>query len=162
MLHGCEEARDEVMLETMEEPKQKEEGLVVEPVEGNLEISLNAMVGTPSTGTMRLVGQIDGEALVILVDLRSTHSFLDPLVPHKTKLKVDQSAKLVVRVANGDVVKSEGYYEAIPIKIQGNLFSSPRYILKLGGCDLVLRVNWLATLGPIVWDFSRLCMDFGK
>lgn len=151
-----------MVLETTEEPKQKEEGLVVEPVEGALEMSFNAMVGTPSSSTMRLVGQIDGEAIVILVDSRSTHSFLDLAVAHKTKLKVDQSAKLAMCVANGDVVRSEGYYEVVPIKIQDNLFISPLYILEMGGCDLVLGVNWLATLGPIIWDFSRFSMEFGK
>ena len=28
------------------------------------------------------------------------------------------------------------------------------------GCDLVLGVQWLRTLGPIVWDFAALTMHF--
>lgn len=30
----------------------------------------------------------------------------------------------------------------------------------IGGCDMVLGVQQLQTLGPILWDFDRLHMDF--
>jgi hypothetical protein len=32
--------------------------------------------------------------------------------------------------------------------------------LTLGGCDIVLGVQWLSTLGPILWDFVKLHMEF--
>ena len=33
-------------------------------------------------------------------------------------------------------------------------------VIPLIGCDLVLGVQWLRTLGPIVWDFIKLSMQF--
>ena len=33
-------------------------------------------------------------------------------------------------------------------------------VLPLMGCDLVLGVEWLKELGPIVWDFKNLTMQF--
>jgi hypothetical protein len=33
-------------------------------------------------------------------------------------------------------------------------------LLTLGGCDLVLGVDWLRLLGPILWDFVELTMKF--
>jgi len=33
-------------------------------------------------------------------------------------------------------------------------------LLLLGGCDLVLGVQWLSTLGIIKWDFDQLKMEF--
>lgn len=33
-------------------------------------------------------------------------------------------------------------------------------LIVLGGCDMVLGVQWLATLGPICWDFKALLMEF--
>lgn len=30
----------------------------------------------------------------------------------------------------------------------------------MGGCDIVLGIQWLRTLGPIIWDFLKLTMAF--
>lgn len=53
----------------------KQKGVMVEP-----EISLNAITGTPSSKTMRLIGWIGSTQVVLLMDSGSTHSFLDPLL----------------------------------------------------------------------------------
>jgi hypothetical protein len=37
---------------------------------------------------------------------------------------------------------------------------SSYFTLDLGGFDLVLGVQWLWTLGPIIWDFGALAMSF--
>lgn len=44
--------------------------------------------------------------------------------------------------------------------MQGNAIVSDFYLLPLKGFDAVLGVQWLITLGPIQWDFSRMNMKF--
>lgn len=56
---------------------------------------------------------------------------------------------------------SEGYCYNIAFKIQDTHFYSPFYLLQFGGCDVVVGVNRLNTLGPIIWDFANLYMKFG-
>jgi len=34
------------------------------------------------------------------------------------------------------------------------------FIVSLGSCDMVLGVQWLATLGSITWNFEKLTMEF--
>ena len=34
------------------------------------------------------------------------------------------------------------------------------FSLPLGRCDVVLGTQWLRTLGPILWDFAELWMQF--
>lgn len=44
--------------------------------------------------------------------------------------------------------------------ISDELFHVDCYALQLEGFDVVLGVQWLRTLGPIVWDFDHLTMSF--
>lgn len=36
------------------------------------------------------------------------------------------------------------------------------YVISLGRCYVVLGVQWLRTLGSILWDFDKLYMQFTK
>ena len=71
-----------------------------------MEITLYALIGTPTSGTIRVKGKINGSGLVILVDTSSTHNFVEALLVSSFRLKVDVSRILEVRVANGIVVRT--------------------------------------------------------
>nr|GEW02604.1 reverse transcriptase [Tanacetum cinerariifolium] len=43
---------------------------------------------------------------------------------------------------------------------KGQVFEIDVMILPLGGCEMVLGIQWLATLGVIQFDFKNLVMDF--
>ena len=44
--------------------------------------------------------------------------------------------------------------------MHGTEFVSDVLLIPLGGCDLVLGIQWLATLGTITWNFKNLKMEF--
>lgn len=90
----------------------------------------------------------------------STHNFIDTAIAVKAEFKVDKTRRLSVRIANGDLLQSEGYCSNVRTKLQGTKINHSFYVLSLGGCDIVLGVSWLMTLGPIIWDFSTLTMMF--
>ena len=46
-------------------------------VNSTAEITLYALLGSPSSSTMRVLGRINHQELVILIDTSSTHNFLD-------------------------------------------------------------------------------------
>ncbi|KAJ0016755.1 hypothetical protein Pint_10445 [Pistacia integerrima] len=66
----------------------------------------------------------------------------------------------IAKKANGDKLSSEGKCSNTKLSVQGIPIVIDFYLLPLGGCDIVLGTFWLQTLGPIVWDFSRLSMKF--
>ncbi|KAF5470911.1 hypothetical protein F2P56_011397 [Juglans regia] len=148
--------------ESEEEPEQSEENddQQMKGVAGVAAISVQALVGTPSPKTMRVLGHIKKRRLTILIDSGSTHNFVDTAVASKCGLAIQQSEPLQVRIANDDLVASEGKCCNVPLLIQGTTFLSDLLTLKLGGCDIVLGVQWLLSLGPILWDFGKLSMQF--
>lgn len=44
--------------------------------------------------------------------------------------------------------------------MQGVEFCLDVMVLPLGGCDIVLGIQWLCTLGDITWNFDKLKMLF--
>ena len=125
-----------------------------------MEITLYALIGTPTPGTMRVRGKVNGNGLVILIDTGSTHNFVDASLVSRLQLRIDVFKILEVKVANGSVVKTQGFCSNVPVCIQGVKFCIQFHVLTLGGCDEVLDTQWLRTLGEIQWNFKLLTMGF--
>jgi hypothetical protein len=125
-----------------------------------LGISLHAIAGSPAPKTMRMMGRLNNQFAVVLIDTGSTNNFVDPDVARRAKLPIQESTTLTVMVANGATIPCRGYCETAQMSLQGSVFNPNLYLLTLGGCDLVLGVEWLRMLGPMLWDFVRLSMDF--
>ena len=65
------------------------------------EISLNAITGTPNSKTMRLLGILRGQQVIILIDSGSTHNFVDEHVVKMMGLSSTNRDVIKVRIANG-------------------------------------------------------------
>ncbi|KAF5468849.1 hypothetical protein F2P56_012962 [Juglans regia] len=124
-----------------------------------LEVSIHAISGCVNNNAMKLFGKIGSVSVEILVDSGSTHNFLDPMVVEATKLKVIRDEALQVRVANGTKILTQGKCDQL-VTIQGTKFLVPFHVLTLGGCNIVLGVQWLKTLGSIQWNFIDMSMQF--
>ena len=128
--------------------------------EDDIEITLYTLIGTPTPSTMRVKGIINGRGLVILVDTSSTHNFIDASLVSSLQLRVDATKILEVKVANGSIVKTHGFYGKVLVCVQGVEFCIQFHVLALGGCDAMLGTQWLSTLGEIQWNFQLLTMSF--
>jgi hypothetical protein len=124
------------------------------------EISLNAITGTPNEKTMRLLGILRGQQVIILIDSSSTHNFVDEHVVKRMGLSSTKKEVIKVRIANGQQISSPGKCQDLSLKMQGTVFQVDLYALHLAGCDVVLGIQWLRILGPILWNFDDLTMEF--
>jgi hypothetical protein len=124
------------------------------------EISLNAITGTPNEKTMRLLGILRGQQVIILIDSGSTHNFVDEHVVKRMGLSSTKKEVIKVRIANGQQISSPGKCQDLSLKMQGTVFQVDLYALPLAGCDVVLGIQWLRILGPILWNFDDLTMEF--
>jgi hypothetical protein len=123
-------------------------------------ISVPAIAGVRTRETMQLGIAIGGASFRALLDSGSTHNFITEEATARTDLVLQPQGGMRVTVANGDRVTYPGVFCATPFTIEGEHFTADFHALPLTGYDVILGTRWLATLGPILWDFGALRMTF--
>jgi hypothetical protein len=119
-------------------------------------ISLNAITGTPSPTAMQIVGFLKLYPVVILIDSGSTHNFVDTKLVATLGMHPMGHDKIKVQIANEQEIVSPGRSREVELRMQGYAFKTDLFIVLLAGCDAVLGIDWLRTLGPILCDFNKL------
>jgi hypothetical protein len=109
---------------------------------------------------MQIYILINGTKLRALLDSGSTHNFMNSEAASRVGIAFTARGNLRVAVANGDRVASSSCCRNLTISITGEPFVINCYGLALGSYEVVLGIQWLASLGPILWDFGTQSMSF--
>ncbi|KAK1620557.1 hypothetical protein QYE76_026074 [Lolium multiflorum] len=125
-------------------------------------ISLHALAGIRHERTMLLPVTIHGETLVALLDTGSTHNFLPAATMRRLALQPTGGDHLRVTVANADRLHCHGVVQHVPLTIGAEHFIITCAGIDLGCFAFILGVDFLRTLGPILWDFDALTMMFWR
>lgn len=126
------------------------------------EISLNAMAGNKSLGTVRLEGFIKKQKINILVDSGSTHSFIDAALVKRLGLVAEIIPSFLVTVADGSQTIVDTACKQLQYVIQSHSFVSDLRVFALGGSDVVLGVDWLQIHNPVTFDFNQVNITINK
>ncbi|XP_026396090.1 uncharacterized protein LOC113290721 [Papaver somniferum] len=129
-------------------------------LEEKMEISFHALDGNISHTSIKIKGRVKGHELTILVESGSTHSFLDPSVAKRCGTNILPTQTLQVTVADGNKLLSQAKCPGFTWVMQGNTLSRDLHLLELGGCDMVLGVDWMRELSPMLFDFKKLTITF--
>ncbi|XP_039121357.1 uncharacterized protein LOC120258078 [Dioscorea cayenensis subsp. rotundata] len=138
-------------------PTTPEEEMVI-PEEPS--ISFHALMGQLVPSTLKLAGTINGHNVVVLVDGGSTNNFIQSRLAAHLHLPIQASAHMRVTVGNGDALSCGGECIGVPLMIGGATFNVDLLLLPIYGADLVLGVQWMLRLGPILFDYENLWMEF--
>ncbi|KAK1650530.1 hypothetical protein QYE76_068335 [Lolium multiflorum] len=103
---------------------------------------------------------INGESLTALVDTGSTHNFLSGDAMRRLPQQPSEAEKFIVTFANGDPLDCQDVARQVPILIGNEHFSIDCVDINLGCYYFILGVDFLSTLGPILWDFDALTLIF--
>nr|GEV13973.1 gypsy/Ty3 retroelement polyprotein [Tanacetum cinerariifolium] len=90
----------------------------------------------------------------------ATHNFLDVNVAKQMGCKKNKTYPLEVAVGGGRKLISNVVCKNFEWQLQGETFYTDMMILPLGGCEMVLGIQWLATFGDIKCNFRKLRMEF--
>ena len=109
---------------------------------------------------MRVKGVYEKCSLFILIDTGSTHNFMDAMVAEKLECEMKPAGITRVAVADGSKLEVSAKIDVFQWNFQSISFKADFMVIPLGGCDMVLGVQWLQQWGPITWDFQNLTMQF--
>jgi hypothetical protein len=118
------------------------------------QISLHALTGISSPQTLKLIGYIKHHKVIILIDNNNTHNFIHHRITQETHCYIHAVNKFQIMIANGGSMKCGGHCENVCLQIGDYSLKSHMFSIEMGGCDIVLGVEWLHTLGPITMDFQ--------
>ncbi|XP_026379637.1 uncharacterized protein LOC113274474 [Papaver somniferum] len=136
---------------------------VIQELEQQVEVSLHALSGNVSHNTIKIQGTTRNKrTFTILIDSCSTHSFIDPEMARRSETWIKTTAALQVAVADGNKVLSDAMCPQLSWKMQGHPFVFDVRILELGGCDMVLGVDWMRNISPVKFDFKKMTVSFSQ
>jgi hypothetical protein len=125
-----------------------------------LVFSLHAVAGVPICNMVQLKVELGATSVVALLDTGSTHNFISEVAALSLGLPIQPRPWLTVMVANGEKVSRPGVLCQAPVTIDGREFCIDLFVMPLTGFDVVLGTVWMATLRPIIWDFTAQTMTF--
>jgi hypothetical protein len=132
------------------------------PPEVEPDISLNALTGFSAPQTLKLIGYFKHRKVIILVDSGRTHDFIHRRIAQETNCYIHAVNNFQIMIANGGSMKCGGRCENASLQIGEYCLKSHMFSIDMGGCDIVLGVEWIRTLGPILMDFKELTMQFDQ
>lgn len=125
------------------------------------QISLTSLSGNLAPETLRLTGFLSDHRMILLVDGRSTHNFIQPQLATALSLPCRTTqTPLRVMAGNGQYLECTSLCESVSLTIQNHVFVLDLHVLPISSANIVLGVQWLKTLGLVLTDYATLCMQF--
>ncbi|KAM0035237.1 putative retrotransposon gag domain, aspartic peptidase domain superfamily [Helianthus debilis subsp. tardiflorus] len=124
------------------------------------EISLHALFGKPNPITMKLQGILADTEIIILIDSGSTGNFISDTLVRELKLTSQLVTPFGVQTGNGDIIRCSRLCKNVNFHIGDLQITQEFYPFSLGGADVVLGVQWLASLGTVQANWNKMFIIF--
>jgi hypothetical protein len=115
-------------------------------------LSVNAAQGTSFGNRVRMVADLYGQEVIILIDSGSSSNFISESLASEWRHWAPLNSIKQVRVANGDVLRCTHELVDCPVWISRHGFKMTLKILPLSCYDIILGINWLEGHNPMEVD----------
>lgn len=139
--HVCKKKQFNLIIIEEEEGNEGDGATNKANEENQYEISVNALMGNKSTAALKITGNVGRKKLNILIDSGNTNNFIDAQTTNKLNYTIEETIPWIITVADGG--KTTNKCSQFRWNMQGIPFIADLRLLKLGGCDLILGVDWM-------------------
>ncbi|KAG8100849.1 hypothetical protein GUJ93_ZPchr0013g36427 [Zizania palustris] len=139
---------------------EAEDEVITDATTNALVVSLYALARIRTANSMVVLVLIKGERFLTQLDTDSTVNFFRGDTMQRLGLEPSGGDQLRVIVANDNWLQCAGIACNVPIVIGGAAFSVTCVGIDLGGFDFILGIDFLRTIGPILWDLEAMTVSF--
>jgi hypothetical protein len=125
-----------------------------------MSISKSAVTGSETTRSMRLVGNIQGHDVIILIDSGSSNNFISAHLASQLVGVKKLSHPVQVKVAGGGILSGDSEIPNCAWTCQGQSFTTPLKVLPLQCYDVILGMSWLEQLGLMTTHWAEKWFEF--
>ena len=118
------------------------------------------MVRITTPQTINIEGHIKKKKVIVLIDSGSTHNFIHCKIAKELNWFLYPAPECQVMVANGGTINFSRKCHNIKLTMGEYVLNIPMLSIPMGGVDVVLRVQWLQSLGMIAFNFQELFLKF--
>lgn len=120
-----------------------------------MSLSYYAVAGVQGRKTIKLLGFIQNQEVLILVDSGSSSNFISDRLVHKLGCTVSPCASAKVTIADGGSLQCNSMVKSMEWRVQGHTFTTDMKVLKLGYYDMILGIDWLDEFSPMWVHWRR-------
>ncbi|XP_027098929.2 uncharacterized protein [Coffea arabica] len=124
-----------------------------------MEMSLHTLSNALKRKTITLVGRLDGEEMLILVDTGSSDSYIGSEKVIAFDIPYQLVKPFFVIVGNGACVTSKAICPKVVWGINQHKFCYDLKVMDLSCWDIILGVDWMTQFSPITFDFHKLTIS---
>lgn len=163
--HVCKLKNYQLMLLEIKDDEEAESEVAAEEVTLELEakilqLSLRSKEGLTSNRSFKVRGEVQQRPVLILVDSGASSNFISHKLAKELNLKVEDTPLYVVEIGTGERVRNKGVCRGVNITVQGVQIEQKFFMMELGGTEMVLGMDWLASLGDIKANFGQLTIGW--
>jgi hypothetical protein len=143
-------------IETAEEDIQGQDSTTEE------KSTLASISEAPKYNTFRVRGVLQGHKVSILIDGGASHNFIDSTLLKRRHIPTTEFEGFKVEVASGRIMPCDRYILGMNLTLGRHELVQDIYVMDLIDTNIILRVQWLSTSGPITTNYKTMEMLFTK
>jgi hypothetical protein len=138
-------------------PQLPEQANKSKPTKGGVIATLSSV---PRYDTLCIRGIIQGQWEIALIYGGATHNFIDASLVSRRALQTEEFEGFDVAIANAHTMECLDRVPNLEMKLGNYTVRDTFYVIDLSNTDVVLRVQWMITLGKITTNYQTLEMGF--
>lgn len=110
--------------------------------------------------TLKIIGSINGQEMIVLVDGGSTNNFLQSCLAIHLNQVIQPSSHRCVTIVNSKTLTCGSESSGVLLRMGEATFIVDLLLLPIYGANVVLGVQLLRHLGTVLFDYDKLWMEF--